>query len=166
MIRVAREGSEEARCEARLRSIGSDLEALTHRDRRLAEEAGEGALAPLRAMGELPVGAALVTPAGELEATFLLHVVLRSREEAVSSRTVRRGFLNALRQAAEWGVETLAASPLGIGAGNLDAEQSARIMTEVAREHRSERSLPREVVVVVASDYEEEAFRAAQDAPA
>jgi O-acetyl-ADP-ribose deacetylase (regulator of RNase III) len=162
LIRVVRVADgEEPEAEAFLRSIGSDLEALTGRDRRLALEAGAGALAPLRAMEDLPVGGAVVTPAGGLPAAFLIHVVLRSAEEPVSDQGVRRAFLNGLRQAAEWGIGTLASAPLGTGAGNLEAEDSARVMMEVLREHRLSHLLPADLLVVASSAYEEDVFRRA-----
>ncbi len=149
--------------EAYMRSVGSDLGALTGRDRDLGIQAGEAALAPLGALGEVPVGGAMVTPAGGLDATFLIHVVLRSREEAVSEFTVRRAFLNGLRQATEWGIETLAVSALGTGAGNLDTETSARIMMEVLDAHLKTRFLPREISIVTWSDYEKDTFAAAAE---
>ena len=144
-----------------MRSIGSDLGALTGRDRDLGLQAGEVALAPLSALGEVPVGGAMVTPAGGLDAAFLIHVVLRSREEAVSEATVRRAFLNGLRQATEWGIETLAASALGTGAGNLDIETSARVMTEVLEAHLTTWALPRELSILTWTDYEEDTFATA-----
>lgn len=147
--------------EAYIRSIDSDLGALTVRDRDLELQAGEAALAPLRALGEVPTGGAMVTPAGGLGAAFLIHVVLRSREEVVSEASVRKAFLNGLRQATEWGIETLAVPPLGTGAGNLDPETSARVMTEVLRAHLTARDLPREISILTWSDYENDTFVAA-----
>lgn len=160
MIRVARAARlDEVGVEALLRSVGSDLEPLTSLDRRLARQAGDEALLPLRAMGEMPVGGAVVTAGGDLPASLLIHVVLRSAEEAVSEGGVRRAFTNGLRHAAEWGIRSLGVLPLGIGAGNLDAEDSARIMLGALEDHRVASALPEEVVVLAATDYEEEAFR-------
>ncbi|MFW5905087.1 MAG: hypothetical protein ACOCUZ_02610, partial [bacterium] len=59
---------------------------------------------------------------------------------------------------AEWGVRSLGAVPLGVGAGNLDAEDSARIMLSALAEHRGVSALPEEMVVLAGSEYEAEAF--------
>lgn len=142
-----------------LRSVGSDLEALTPGERRLGLDAGEGALAPLRAMGEMPVGGAVVTPGGGAQVAFLIHVVIRAPDEPVSEGGVARAFLNGLRHAADWGIERLGVFPLGTGAGNLDAEASARVMCRVLEEHRGTLAAPVEIVVLTTSVYEAEAFR-------
>jgi len=146
--------------DALLRSVGSDLEACTPLDRRLGDRAGPEVLDRLRAFGETPVGAALVTPGGGLAAPFLIHLVLRSRDEPISPASLTRALRNGLRQSAEWGVGTLAVPPLGIGAGNLNAEASARVMCRVFREHWEAREHPRRILVAVGSPYEGEVFRA------
>ena len=56
------------------------------------------------------------------------------------------------------GVETMALPPLGTGAGNLDAEASAEAMLEVLRGHMQSEEYPREVTVMVTTDYEWQAF--------
>jgi O-acetyl-ADP-ribose deacetylase (regulator of RNase III) len=144
--------------QAAMRSVGSDLEPCSAIDHRIGVRAGAELLARLRAFGELPVGGAVVTPAGDLGAELLIHVVIRSEEEPVSEERVGRAFRNGLRQAAEWGVETLAVPPLGVGAGNLDAEVAARVMCAVLEAHRTGSASPREVQFLVSNDYEEEAF--------
>ncbi|MSR21986.1 MAG: hypothetical protein EXR92_00260 [Gemmatimonadetes bacterium] len=88
----------------------------------------------------------------------MIHIVLRSEEEPISEESVSRAFRNGLRQAEQWQVEILATPPLGIGAGNLDAEVSARVMCSILREHAKRFPYPKEVVIAVANAYEEEAF--------
>ena len=144
--------------EAVARSVGTDLEPCTPVDERIGTRAGEAVLARLRAFGEVPVGGALVTPAGGLDAAFLIHLVLRSAEEPISEERVARAFLNGLRQAADWGVRSIAIPPLGTGAGNLDPEVVAEVMCAVFERHALETDLPQEVVFMVGTDYEEEVF--------
>jgi O-acetyl-ADP-ribose deacetylase (regulator of RNase III) len=160
MIRVVRAPDPaQVTADAILREVGSDLEPLTSAGRALGARAGARALATLEATGEMPVGGALITAGGELAASLFIHVVLRSADEPVSEAGIRRAFQNGLRQAAEWDVGTMAVLPLGTGAGNLDAEDSARIMVQVLQEHRLASPRPRSVLVLAASDYEEETFR-------
>ena len=88
-------------------------------------------------------------------------------DQPVTADGVRRALSNGLRRAVEWEIETLAVPPLGLGAGNLDAEEAAGIMVPVPVDHLRTARHPREVFVVVESDYEREAFeRALAAAPA
>lgn len=128
-------------------------------DERVGVAAGEGVLERLRAFGEVPVGGALVTPGGGLSTPFLIHLIVRSHEEPISEERLGRALLNGLRQAAQWELATVVLSPLGTGAGNLDAETSARVLSRVVRAHAEASRFPQEVLVAVASAYEEEAFR-------
>ena len=141
-----------------LRSISSDLDSDTPQSRDLAGRAGVEVIQRLQAMGDLPVGAAVITPGGDLGAAFLIHVVLQSSEEPVTREGVRAGLRNGLRRAAEWGLESLALPPLGTGAGNLDAQESAALMVPVLAEHLLGSENPREVTVAVGTDYEKDVF--------
>ncbi len=141
-----------------IRSVGADLEPCTAVDRQIGSAAGAALLNRLQAFGEVPVGAALVTPGGGLPASFLIHLVIRSAEEPVTSAGIRRAFRNGLRQAGEWGLRTLAVPPLGIGAGNLESEVAARAMLDILSEHEAASALPEEIVIGVATEYEREAF--------
>jgi O-acetyl-ADP-ribose deacetylase (regulator of RNase III) len=159
VIRVLRSDPDLLEADAILRSVGADLEACTALDRRLGFLAGQEILDRLRDSGELPIGAALVTPGGGLPVTFLIHVVIRSSEEGISEQGIRRALVSGLRQAEEWGLRSLTVLPLGIGAGNLEAEASARVMLEVLRDHFLQALFPRDVTIAVATEYEEDAFR-------
>jgi O-acetyl-ADP-ribose deacetylase (regulator of RNase III) len=165
VIQILREDPIGVEADAFLRSVGSDLEACTSLDREAGDRAGSEVLDRLRAFGETPVGAAFVTPGGGLSAPLLIHVVLRSRDEPISPTTLARALRNGLRQAAEWGIETLSLPPLGIGAGNLDAELSARVMCRVIRDHAVGHAHPNRVLIGVTSAYEAEVFRAAVGSP-
>ena len=109
-------------------------------------------------MGELPVGAAVITPGGGLSAMFLIHVVLQSPEEPVTPGGVRAALRNGLRRGQEWGVESLAIPPLGTGAGNMDAEESAALMIPLIQDHLGTARKPLEVLIVVGTEYEQEVF--------
>jgi O-acetyl-ADP-ribose deacetylase (regulator of RNase III) len=158
VIRVQLSDLLEERADALIRSISMDMEACTALDRRVGDRAGEEVIARLRASGEIPVGGAFVTPGGGLLAPFLIHAVVRSHDEPISESGVSRAFRNALRQAAEWEVATLAVAPLGIGGGNLDPEVSARVMCSVLWEHQLRAAFPKEITLVVSNAYEEGAF--------
>ena len=160
MIEVRREDLVTADVECILRSVGSTLEPLTAIGREVGLAAGEGMDECIEKLGELPVGGAVITPAGDLAASFIVHVALQSHEEPVSARGVRKALLNGLRHASRMGVETMALPPLGTGAGNLDAGASADAMLEVLRAHMQSEEYPREITVMVSTEYEWQAFDA------
>ena len=135
MIRVVLSKAGEVEAEAILRSVSSDLEADTPFSRELEILMGTGVSERLQAMGEFPVGAAVITPGGDLSFAFMIHVVLQSVEERVTPEGLRSALQNGLRRAEEWGLETLALPPLGTGAGNMDAGEAAAVMVPVISDH-------------------------------
>lgn len=157
MIRVEAGALETIEVEGILRPVRSDFASVSAAGRRLEIEAGEALMDRLHGLGELPVGAALLTPGGDL-APFLIHVVVEDHDEAVSPEGVRRAFLNGLRRATEWELGVVAVPPLGTGAGNLDVELVAEIMISELRRYMPAADFPQEVVVVVENEYEVEVF--------
>ena len=160
MIEVRQENLVTADVECILRSVGSRLEPLTAIEREVGVAAGEAVIERIEQMGDLPVGGAVITPAGDLSASFIVHVALQSHEEPVpvSAGGLRKALLNGLRHACRMGIETMAIPPLGTGAGNLDAEVAADVMFEVLRGHMEDEEYPREVTVMVTTEYELQAF--------
>lgn len=160
MIRVVRGDLAAAEAECILRPVRSDGAPVTGVSRRVEARAGERVTSRVAAQGDSPVGTAFITPGGALAAPFLVHVVVQAVDEPPTSLTVRRGLVNALRRAADVGIASVALPPLGGGAGNLEAEETARLVVEVIRGHVEEGRAPLEFQVVVESEYEEAVFRA------
>jgi O-acetyl-ADP-ribose deacetylase len=158
VIRIVRGDLARSSAAAVLRPVTAEWAAVTQATRRLEIAAGPSVEVQCRAQGELPVGSAIITPAGDIAAQFMIHVVIRSADERVTEAGVRRGLQNGLRRLVEWGIQRVALPPLGTGAGNLDAEESAAIMIPVLREHMAAAGIPAEVDVLVDSDYEQEVF--------
>jgi O-acetyl-ADP-ribose deacetylase len=154
VIRVVRGELATAAAEAVLRPVAAEWAAVTPAMRRLEVAAGAAVEAQCRALGELPVGSAVITGAGQLPAQFLVHVIVRSIDEPVSAATVRRALENGLRRIGEWGIRSVAMPPLGTGAGNLDAEDAAAVMFDVLRTRPAEL----QVEIFVDTEYEHTAF--------
>lgn len=159
MIAVVRGELSDVGADALLRPVSAEWEAVTPAMRRLELAAGPGLQEQCARLGELPVGSAVITEGAALPARFVVHAVVRSVDEPVSPHGVERAFRNGLRRLREWGIESVALPPLGTGAGNLDAEDVARIMIEVIQEHTAQSEHPRRFTIVVENDYEEQAFR-------
>lgn len=145
--------------DAVLRPIAADGSPVTRAMRRLEELAGPAVAEHCRRMGTLPVGSAAITPAGELSASYMVHVSVRSPADPVSEATVRRGLLNGLRRLVEWEIDSVAMPPLGTGAGNLDIEDAAEAMLDVLRAHMEVAGHPKRVVLIVDGEYEHQVLR-------
>lgn len=147
--------------EALLRPVSSELAAVTAVGRDVDLRLGDEIHERLRALGTIPMGSAIVTPGGDLSASFVIHAAVQSPEESVSEAVIARALLNGLRRASEWDIESVALSPLGTGAGNLDPERSAAVMLPVLLAHLGDESHPSAVTIVVPNEYEKEIFLAA-----
>ncbi|HEX6559538.1 MAG TPA: macro domain-containing protein [Longimicrobiales bacterium] len=158
MIDVVLGDIAEARATAIVHPVSAEWDPVTPAMRRLELAAGDTVVEQCSRMGELPLGSAVITAAGDAPADFMVHVIVRSVLEPVTEHIVQRGLQNALRRCVEWGIETLATPPIGTGAGNLDAEEVAQLMIPVLLEHMSEARYPSEVRLVTESEYERGAF--------
>ena len=158
MIRITRGDLAASSAEGVIRPSRSDGMAINAVGLRLETVAGPIVMERITGQGDLPAGTAVLAPSGGLACTFLINVVVQSVEEPVTSHTVQRGLVNALRRAADFGIESLALPPLGVGAGNLEVEESAKVIVDVIRNHVSEGVPPLEFEIVVESDYEASVF--------
>jgi O-acetyl-ADP-ribose deacetylase (regulator of RNase III) len=143
--------------EAIVRPVTADLAATTPLLRRLETAAGDGLQAHLRKQEALPVGSAVVSPAGALRVELMVHGVVSSDDEPVSAHTVRRALTSALQRTVDWQIAAVAIPPFGLGAGNLAIEDSAVILAEVLAEHVGGGARFPELITVVA-ETDAEAF--------
>lgn len=158
-LRVVEARLEELSAAAVVRPIRSDLAPVSHASRDLALAAGEAIEERLSRLGSLPLGGAVITPAGALPADFLIHVVVMSEDEPQTSATVQKALKNGLRRAKDWALESLALPPLGIGVGLIEPEDAARVMVEILVDHLNEAEPPLDLTIVAASPYEAGLFQ-------
>jgi O-acetyl-ADP-ribose deacetylase (regulator of RNase III) len=147
--------------EAIVRPVNEDLGATTPLLRRLELAAGTQLYNQIRLQEPLPVGAAIVTSAGDLAAELLVSAVVMSRTEPVTSDTVRRALTSALQRVESWQIKHVAIPPFGLGAGNLELDESARVMVGVIAAHVGISRFPEEITLVAETPEEERAFTAA-----
>jgi O-acetyl-ADP-ribose deacetylase (regulator of RNase III) len=150
---------DETETEGLLRPVRSDFTGMTGASRRVEAGAGDKVRQRLEGIGELPVGGAVVTPGGDLHAAFIIHAVLESAEESLTTFGVQRALTNGLRRAREWEMASLSLPPLGLGAGTLEPEGWASMNVELLMNHLREGDAPQELVIVVESAYEEDLFK-------
>ena len=147
--------------EAILRPVNEDLAATTPLMRRLELAAGPKLHDQIRVQEPLPVGAAVVTAAGELGVELLVHAVVMSSTEPVSRDSVRRALTSALQRVESWEIKDVAIAPFGLGAGNLEIEESAEIMMMVLDQHLRGSRFPERVTLFAETPDEERALAAA-----
>lgn len=141
--------------------VDATLGATTPLLRRLERAAGSAPAARGPLQQPLPVGAAVVTAAGNLHVELLINAVIVSSEERASRDGVRRALVSALQRAGDFAIGELAVVPFGIGAGNLDVEESATAMVDVMRQHLARAGHPQRIVVLVENAFEEAAWQSA-----
>ncbi|HKO16755.1 MAG TPA: macro domain-containing protein [Gemmatimonadaceae bacterium] len=147
--------------EAIVRPVNEDLGATTPLLRRLEVAAGARLLELTRLQEPLPVGAAVVTAAGDLRTELLVHAVVMSRDEPVSRDSVRHALTSALQRVSAWQIGDIAIPPFGLGAGNLDIDESAQIMASVIVQHARRARFPSSITLVAETPEEERVLLAA-----
>jgi O-acetyl-ADP-ribose deacetylase (regulator of RNase III) len=140
---------------ALLRPVNAELGATTSLLRRLEVAAGPALANQLRVQEPMPVGSAVVSGAGDLPVELIVHAVVCSKTEPVSRDSVRRALSNALQRTVDWELESVGIAPFGLGAGNLDIEESAEVMAEVIARHVSRARYPARICFVAESAEEE-----------
>ena len=158
MIEVLLGALHEQETEGILRPIRSDLVPVTAASRDVADGAGAEMNAKLEQIGTIPLGGAVITPAGGLSADFVIHAVVSAPGEPETSSSVQMALRNSLRRAADLGLESLALPPLGSGIGRLDAEDCALAMLEMLFFHLDEGQPPLDMRIVTSSEYEQRVF--------
>jgi len=146
--------------EAIARPVNAMLGATTPVMRRLEQAAGPTFVEKTRLSEPLPVGAAVVTSAGGLPVELMIHGVVMSREEPATRGSVRQALVGVLQRAVAFQIRDLAIAPFGLGAGNLDVEDSAEVMFEVLTEHMRRATFPASVLIVAETELEADVFRA------
>lgn len=154
MIEVVVGELAEQQVSAIVRPIRSDLAPVNTLSRDVGSAAGPELEERIERIGAIPLGGAVITPAGALAADFIIHVVVMSDEEPQTALSVQKAVRNGLRRAADWTLDSLALPPLGIGVGTMEAEDSARALLAILFNHLDEGQPPLELRVVVGSEYE------------
>lgn len=144
-----------------MRPVNEDLGATTPLLRRLEQAAGAQLLDQTRLNEPLPVGAAIVTAAGALRVQLLVHAVVMGRSEPVSRDAVRHALTSAMQRVEAWEIKSVAIPPFGLGAGNLEIEESAQIMLDVIAQHAQRGRHPASITLIAETVEEERALSAA-----
>lgn len=113
--------------------------------------------------GPIEVGDVVVTTAGNLPASYVIHAAVMAEDSQSTADVVRRATLAALRRAEAMRFHSLAFPAFGTGVGRLRPQDSAEAMVGALRAHLSEvtGSSLRRIHLVLSQDDTHQAFAAA-----
>ena len=89
----------------------------------------------------VPLGGAIVTPAGTLAAKVVIHAVSLDRDRRTSGPAIEQAVRSTFARARELGVTSLAFPALGTGVGGFPLDEAARIMVEITHENLNDRTV-------------------------
>jgi O-acetyl-ADP-ribose deacetylase (regulator of RNase III) len=108
--------------------------------------------------GPIPVGEAVVTGGGLLQARYVIHAAAMGQDLVTNADLIRQATLNGLRRATDLGVASLALPALGTGVGGFPVDAAARVMLDAtcdALRSSPQTSLQRVVFVLFTPDARE-----------
>jgi O-acetyl-ADP-ribose deacetylase len=85
----------------------------------------------------VPIGGAIVTPAGTLAARFVIHAVSLDRDRRTSATIIDAAVRSALARARENGVASIAFPALGTGVGGFPLDEAALVTVRAVRDELS-----------------------------
>jgi O-acetyl-ADP-ribose deacetylase (regulator of RNase III) len=111
--------------------------------------------------GPIPVGEAVITGGGQLEARYVIHAAVMGQDLRTDAAKIAAATENSLLRAEERGLRSVAFPAFGTGVGGFPVAQAAETMLSVICEHlKSESSLER----VVFALFSEDAYKAFEKA--
>ncbi len=108
--------------------------------------------------GPIPVGEAVATGAGLLQARFVIHAAAMGQDLATDTAKVRSATRNALLRAEEHHIKSIAFPALGTGVGGLRLDEAAKAMVSEIRRHLARGSGLEEVVFALFNEEGLDAF--------
>lgn len=126
---------------------------------RLDELGGARFAAQRRTTTPLEAGAAVVTGAGDLTASYVLHVVIADERGPAARDRVRRALVSAWQRAEDWGLARIATCLVGVAHGQLSVEESAALLLETFP-RRADGGREMELRIVVEAAAERDAVEA------
>ena len=127
--------------------------------------AGEAVEREAIQQGPIEPGSAVVTGAGNLAASYLIHAVAVGHELMGNPSELVSALEAAFEISAHLSLARVAMAPIGVERGVFSAEESAAALVEVldGRRQRGE-ALPTSLVIAVGNTNEASAFRSATEA--
>jgi O-acetyl-ADP-ribose deacetylase (regulator of RNase III) len=82
----------------------------------------------------VPLGEAIVTPAGHLAARIVIHAVSLDRDRRTSGEIIDKAVRSAMARAREQRIKSIAFPAMGTGVGGFPLDEAARVTVQAVRE--------------------------------
>jgi O-acetyl-ADP-ribose deacetylase len=82
----------------------------------------------------VPLGEAIVTPAGQLAAKVVIHAVSLDRDRRTSAEIIDRAVRSAMARARELRLTSIAFPAMGTGVGGFPLDEAARVTVHAVRD--------------------------------
>ena len=114
----------------------------------------------------VPLGEAIVTPAGRLAARAVIHAVSLDRDRRTNAEVIERAVRSAMARAREILAASVAFPAMGTGVGGFPLEEAARITVQAVRDELDRSPTIEHVTFAMRGAAAYEAFEAALAASA
>jgi O-acetyl-ADP-ribose deacetylase (regulator of RNase III) len=114
----------------------------------------------LQKLGPVATGEAVVSEAGKLKASFIVHAVGPRFQEDDTEVKLRTTVRNSLKRAEEKGIKRIAFPAMGAGYYGIAPDLCARVMLEAIKSHLQGETGIQEVVICVLDTRQYAAFQA------
>ncbi len=117
--------------------------------------------------GPVPVGSAVVTPAGTLAARYVIHAVSLDHDHRTSAAAIEAAIRSSMTQARQLSVSSIAFPALGTGLGGFPLSEAAEVTVRTLREELNDPGSLDHVIMALRGGEAYQAFSAAlaQEAP-
>lgn len=160
LIRLVRGDITELEVDAFVHDITEDLKLGGGFGSAIQQRGGIIIQKELEEFGTLPVGQAVLTQAGILKASYIIHANGPKFKEPDEEGKLRRAIDSVLKIADENGMQRLAIPPIGTGLYQVPLELCARVTLDTVAEHLKNGSGLKEVLIVVQDTREYSPFEA------
>jgi O-acetyl-ADP-ribose deacetylase len=164
MVRLLRGDITEQEVDAFVFYARSDLMLGSGYGTIISQRGGPTIQKELATLGTLETGQAVVTAAGKLKASYIVHAVGPRFNESDLETKLRTTVLSALKAAEEKGIKRIALPPMGAGFYGIPLPVCARVMLEAIRTHLSGTSSIEEVTLCVMDSRELTPFQSQMEA--
>jgi O-acetyl-ADP-ribose deacetylase (regulator of RNase III) len=102
--------------------------------------------------GPIPIGEAIITKAGNLNAKYVIHAAVMGMDFQTDAEKITKSTRNSLLRANELGIKSIAFPALGTGVGGFPLDECARIMNEEVVYHGKTKTSLEQVVFILHDD--------------
>src|SRR5262245_33202063 len=113
----------------------------------------------------VPLGEAIVTPAGQLAARYVVHAVSLDRDRRTSGEIIDKAVRSAMARARELRIRSIAFPALGTGVGGYPLDEAARVTVNAVREELDRSPSVEHVILAMRGAAAYQAFETALAAP-